>query len=607
MSAPVQSLEMAGISRREIQFLLHDWLAVGRLAEHPRFAGQSRDLYDEVLELSERIATERFAPHNRVADINEPHIDADGSVVLIPEVASAIEKFCDAGLLGCSLDERVGGMELPFVVGSACCTFFEAANAGTFAYLGLTIAAANLLLAHGSAEQLDRWVRPMVDGRFFGTMCLSEPQAGSSLADITTRAERQPDGTYRLFGTKMWISAGDHGLGENIVHMVIAKVAGGPPGVKGIGLFIVPRILVGAEGELGERNDVVLAGVNHKMGYRGSVNTILGFGEGAYRPGGAAGAVGYLVGEEQHGLAYMFHMMNESRIGVGLTATSIGYAGYQKALRYARERQQGRRPGQKDPSTPQVPIIQHSDVRRMLLAQKAYVEGGLALGLYCCHLVDQQAIAPDEASQRRLALLLDVLTPIAKAWPSQWCLVANDLAIQVHGGYGYAREYGVEQLYRDNRLNAIHEGTNGIQALDLLGRKVAMHDGAAFQALLQEIGGTIDRASAVGGEDEALAKQLQSAVERLASVTRTLLAERDAELRLANANAYLEAAGHVVIAWLWLDQLLVAAERDSSDFAAGKRQAARFFFAHELPRVMPLLELLEARDRTVLDMHDDWF
>jgi len=447
----------------------------------------------------------------------------------------------------------------------------------------------------------------MVDGRFFGTMCLSEPQAGSSLADITTRAERQPDGTYRLFGTKMWISAGDHGLGENIVHMVIAKVAGGPPGVKGIGLFIVPRILVGAEGELGERNDVVLAGVNHKMGYRGSVNTILGFGEGAYRPGGAAGAVGYLVGEEQHGLAYMFHMMNESRIGVGLTATSIGYAGYQKALRYARERQQGRRPGQKDPSTPQVPIIQHSDVRRMLLAQKAYVEGGLALGLYCCHLVDQQAIAPDEASQRRLALLLDVLTPIAKAWPSQWCLVANDLAIQVHGGYGYAREYGVEQLYRDNRLNAIHEGTNGIQALDLLGRKVAMHDGAAFQALLQEIGGTIVRASAVGGEDEALAKQLQSAVERLASVTRTLLAERDAELRLANANAYLEAAGHVVIAWLWLDQLLVAAERDSSDFAAGKRQAARFFFAHELPRVMPLLELLEARDRTVLDMHDDWF
>jgi alkylation response protein AidB-like acyl-CoA dehydrogenase len=602
----VSTSETAAISRREIQFLLHEWLEVERLAEHPRFAGQSRDVFDEVLELSERIATDRFAPHNALADANEPHIGDDGSVVLVPEVAAALETFAEAGLVGCSLDERVGGMQLPFVIGSASFTFFQAANIGTSGYLGLTVAAANLLLAHGSPEQLETWVRPMVDGRFFGTMCLSEPQAGSSLADITTRAERQPDGTYRLFGTKMWISAGDHEMGENIVHMVIAKIPGGPPGVKGIGLFIVPRVLVGPDGALGEPNDIVLAGLNHKMGFRGTVNTILGFGEGAHLPGGAPGAVGYLVGDEQHGLAYMFHMMNESRIAVGLGATAIGYAGYTRSLRYARERLQGRLPGRKDPGAPQVPIVAHADVRRMLLAQKAYVEGGLALGLYCCRLVDQQAIASDEAERERLTLLLDVLTPIAKAWPSQWCLAANDLAIQVHGGYGYAREYLVEQLYRDNRLNPIHEGTNGIQAVDLLGRKVGMHDGVAFRLLLEEVARTIDSARAAGGERAELAETLIDFVDRLASVTHKLVSEPDVELRLANASAYLEAAGHVVVAWLWLDQLAAVA-RQSGDFYDGKRQAARFFFRHELPRVGPQLDLLGALDATVLEMRDDWF
>jgi butyryl-CoA dehydrogenase len=459
------------LSRRDLDFLLHEWLDVEGLVKRPRYAEHSRETFDAVLDLAEQIATEHFAPHNRTADENEPRM-VDGRVEMVPEVKRALEVFAEAGLMAGEFDEEYGGMQLPHVVGQAVFAWFKAANVGTSAYPFLTMGNARLLLAHGSQEQIDTYVRPEVEGRWFGTMALSEPQAGSSLADITTRAVPQDDGTYRLTGNKMWISGGDHELTENIVHLVLAKIPGGPPGVKGISLFIVPKYLVDADGSLGERNDVVLAGLNHKMGYRGTTNTLLNFGEGVHRPGGQPGAVGYLVGEPHRGLSYMFHMMNEARIGVGMGATVLGYTGYLHALEYARTRTQGRPATAKDPSSPAVPIIEHPDVRRMLLAAKSYAEGGLALGLYCARLVDEEQTAETEADRARAHLLLDTLTPIAKAWPSQWGPVADDLAIQVHGGYGYTRDYPVEQFYRDNRLNPIHEGTNGIQALDLLGRKV---------------------------------------------------------------------------------------------------------------------------------------
>ncbi|MEN0013842.1 MAG: acyl-CoA dehydrogenase family protein, partial [Solirubrobacteraceae bacterium] len=466
------------LSRRDLRFLLHEWLRVGELCDRPRFADHSAEMFDDVLALSERIATERFAPHNRAADIHEPRMDDDGRVVLVPEVGEALAAFAEAGLLGASMDEAVGGMQLPHTVTSAAYAWFQAANIGTSAYAFLTVGAANLLQACGSPEQIDRWVTPMVDGRFFGTMCLSETQAGSSLADVATRAEPQDDGTYRVFGNKMWISGGDHELGENIVHLVLARLPGAPAGVKGISLLLVPRVLLDDDGGLAERNDVVLAGVNHKMGFRGTVNTVLGFGEGVHRPGGEVGAVGYLVGAPNGGLAAMFHMMNEARIGVGMGAAALGYTGYLKALQYARERPQGRPIASKDPAQPQVPLVEHADVRRMLLAQKSWVEGAMALILYCGRLLDDAQTHPDDDARAQAALLLDVLTPITKSWPSQWGLAANDLAIQVHGGYGYTREYDVEQHYRDNRLNGIHEGTHGIQGLDLLGRKVTMRGGA---------------------------------------------------------------------------------------------------------------------------------
>ncbi|RBY78145.1 acyl-CoA dehydrogenase [Geodermatophilus sp. TF02-6] len=590
------------LSRRDLDFLLHEWLDVENLVKRPRYAEHSRETFDAVLDLAEQIATEHFAPHNRTADESEPRM-VDGRVQMIPEVKQALDVFTGAGLMAGEFDEEYGGLQLPHTVGQAVFAWFKAANVGTSAYPFLTMANARLLLAHGSEEQKATYVGPMVEGRWFGTMALSEPQAGSSLADITTRAERQDDGTYRLTGNKMWISAGDHELSENIVHLVLAKVPGGPPGVKGISLFVVPKLLVREDGSLGERNDVVLAGLNHKMGYRGTTNTLLNFGEGVHTPGGRAGAVGFLVGEEHRGLTYMFHMMNEARIGVGVGATVLGYTGYLHALEYARTRTQGRPVGAKGTSSPPVRIVEHTDVRRMLLAAKSYVEGGLALGLYCARLVDEEQTAEPEADRARAHLLLEVLTPIAKAWPSQWGPVADDLAIQVHGGYGYTRDYPVEQFYRDNRLNPIHEGTNGIQGIDLLGRKVVMQGGAGLALLAETIGATTARAA--GTEWAGFAADLDAAVARVGAVTATLWSTGDPAVTLANSTAYLEAAGHVVVAWLWLEQALATGARDT-DFHRGKRAAARYFHRYELPTVHTRLDLLESLDRTVLDTDEAW-
>jgi butyryl-CoA dehydrogenase len=363
----------------------------------------------------------------------------------------------------------------------------------------------------------------------------------------------------------------------------------------------VPKVL-----ENQERNDIALVGLNHKMGYRGTVNTLLNFGEGTWTPGGEPGAVGYLVGEQHRGLAYMFHMMNEARVGVGASAVALGYAGYLHALDYARSRPQGRPVAAKDPAAPQVPIVAHPDVRRMLLSAKCYAEGGLALILYCARLLDEELTAATDEERARANLLLEVLTPIAKSWPSQWCLAANDLAIQVHGGYGYTREYDVEQLYRDNRLNAIHEGTHGIHGLDLLGRKVVMAGGVGLRLLTETIGATVEKARAAGGEAGDHAERLDAVVRRVGEVTAAVWAGGDPEVALANASVYLEAVGHVVVAWLWLEQLLAAGEK-AGELYDGKRAAARFFFRYELPRTGPQLDLLASLDRTTLDMRDEWF
>jgi len=593
------------MSARDLEFLLYEWLDVERLSERKRFAEHSRESYDALLALCAQLATEHFAPHYRKSDVEEPSFDGT-TVHLIPEIEEAITRFSQADLLTLSLDEEVGGMQVPRVVVNACMTWFAAANIGTMAYPVLTGANAGLLLEHGTPEQVERFVKPMLEGRFFGTMALSEPHAGSSLADITTRAVPQDDGSYRIFGRKMWISGGDHEMGENIVHLVLAKLPDAPAGSKGISLFIVPKFLVNDDGSVGERNDVVLAGINHKLGSRGTVNTAPVFGDGAFTPGGAAGAVGYLVGEPHRGLPYMFHMMNAARLAVGIAATATGYTAYLKSLDYARSRPQGRPLTAGDPSTPQVPIVEHADVRRMLLAQKSYAEGALALNLYCSTLLDDQQTAETDEERKLAGQLLDILTPIVKSWPSQWCQEGTSLAIQVLGGAGYTRDYDVEQHWRDQRLNPIHEGSHGIQGLDLLGRKVLGGGGAPLLALAGRINATVDAADALGGDPAAYAATLKSYVDRLGEVTFGLAGLGDPEKIMANASVYLEAAGHLVIAWMWLEQL-VACEGKEGDFYDGKRQAARYFWHWELPKVGPMLDLLASADTTTLDMKDAWF
>jgi alkylation response protein AidB-like acyl-CoA dehydrogenase len=602
-------MESRLVNRRDLAFVLYELLDTEALTQRPRFADHSRDTFDAALDTALRIATEHFAPHNRKADLNEPTFDGE-RVNIIPEVKRALEVFCEAGLMAATRDYELGGMQLPVTVAQACMALFNAANVSTTAYAFLTVANANLIETFGSEQQKRTWLPHLMSGRFLGTMCLSEPQAGSSLSDIRTRAEPQVDGTYRVFGNKMWISGGEHELSENIVHLVLAKIPGGPPGVKGISLFIVPKFLVNGDGSRGARNDVALAGLNHKMGYRGTANCVLNFGE-------RGGAAGYLVGEPHRGLAYMFHMMNEARVAVGLGAVMLGYTGYLHALAYARERPQGRPAGAKDPAQPQVRIVEHPDIRRMLLAQKAYVEGGLALCLYAARLVDDEHGAPTEQARREAHLLLEMLTPIVKSWPAQWCLEANNLAIQVHGGYGYTREYPVEQLYRDNRLNPIHEGTHGIQALDLLGRKAGMQDGAALQLLMREIQATVRAArKCESPELQRNAEALNRAMDGLLETTRNLLCAAgngEVDLSLANASLYLELAGHIVVAWIWLKQALVAVDRlpaaqgSDREFYQGKLQACAYFFRWELPRTGYQKDLLNNLDRTCYEMQDAWF
>lgn len=588
------------ISREDLNFLLYEWLHIEELAVRDHYREHDRETFDGLIDLAAEVASDVFRPINKILDDQEPTMAPDGSVVQPKELGDALRVFTQSGLSAATFPVGLGGDQVPTVVRVACSAYLHAGSIGASAYSFLSEGNARLIVAYGSQKQIDTFARPLIEGRWFGTMALSETEAGSSLGDITTLASPQPDGTFRLRGSKMWISGGDHELSENIVHLVLAKTIGAPAGSKGISLFIVPRILPDDEGALGERNDVALAGLNHKMGYRGTTNTLLAFGNGAWTPGGKPGAVGYLVGDVGRGLEYMFHMMNEARIGVGAGAAALGYTGYLHALDYARNRSQGRPSGVKDPTTPPVPIIEHADVRRMLLAQKAYAEGSLALILYCARLVDDEQTAATAEEGAAAGALLSLLTPIAKSWPSQWALRANELAIQVHGGYGYARDFPVEQFYRDNRLNMIHEGTNGIQAIDLLARKVLRDDGAALKLLDDRLRRACANAHAVGGEVAEHAKQLGDDFDRLLSLTVDLAASPD--VAMANASNYLDALGHLVVGWLWLEQETAVAGRVDA-FAQGKAAAASYFFRYELPRVATDVDVLARGERLTLDLN----
>jgi butyryl-CoA dehydrogenase len=643
--------------RPTIDFLLFDWLGADTLAQRERFADHSRETFDAVLDTCERIARDKYAPFNRTVDVQEPRTEVcpDGSLrVVLPQCThDAHQAYAASGMLSAAQDYDVGGMQLPYTIEAAANSFFAHASVSIGSGM-LTTGNANLLMVHGTPLQQQVFAASEFAGKWSGTMCLSEPQAGSSLSDVATRAvpdeapswDQDPLGPrYRLRGNKMWISAGEHELTENIIHLVLAKIPDEtgqlPPGVKGISLFIVPKKLVNAQGQLtGQRNDVALAGLNHKCGWRGTTNTLLNFGEGQFKvlpgqgtdcgaglDGQGAGAIGYLVGEAGKGLHCMFHMMNEARIGVGMAATMLGMAGYHASLDYAKNRPQGRPvgPGGKDAAKPQIRIIEHADVKRMLLAQKSYCEGALALELYCARLVDEQHTGTPEAADDA-RLLLEVLTPIAKSWPSEWCLEANSLAIQVHGGYGYTRDFPVEQYWRDNRLNMIHEGTHGIQAMDLLGRKVLMEQGKGLKLLANRMQATARRAvAAAQGHANAegqgmgtaraadLAHQaaaLLTALKAVGDATQAAWATGNPAEALANAVPYMQAFGHTVLAWIWLDVALTVLSKDTNAGIAanqGRLSAGAYFYAYELPKIDAWLQVVNRREPVCANMPEEAF
>ena len=595
------------LNRRDIEFFLYEMFDVESLTTRERYQDHDRETFDAAIDIAQSIAEKYYVPIRLKVDSNQPTFDGK-KVHMIPEIKEGLDAVIEAGLTAPTTDYEMGGMQLPQIAASGASAYLAAAASTSIGYLSLTHANSNLIEAYGTPEQIEKWVIPQREGRFFGTMAMTEPGAGSGLGDLTTSATKEDDGTYRVRGNKIWISGGDHDLSENIVHLVLARVKGAPKGVKGISLFIVPKFLVNDDGDIGERNEVALAGLFHKMGGRGQTSTALSFGE-------QDGAVGYLVGEENKGLMYMFHMMNEARILVGTGAALTALTGFQYSLDYAKGRPQGRLLSAKDPLAPPVNIIEHPDVRRMLLTQKAYSEGAYALCLYGHQLVDDEKTAPTESERQHAATILGFLTPIIKSWPSEWGPKSNDLAIQVLGGHGYVNEHPVEMFYRDNRLNPIHEGTTGIQSLDLLCRKVPMNEFKGYQAFLTEMYQTIDNVESISGLQQH-ALELKNALDNLKQVTSSVLGAaktQNIDLVFSNSVSYLNMFGHITIAWLWLRQAEIATKAlknephsDDEKFYNGKIQAMKYFFNSELPLTYHWGNLVKNIDSASFDTHPDW-
>lgn len=584
--------------RRTLDFILFEVLNIGKYLGQPPFGAFDRETVNGFLDTAESIALRHYLPCAAQVDANDPQFDGKTAIVH-PTVKPALAQFAEAGFLSAGFSEADGGLGAPLTVLTAANGMFSCANLSIHNYSMLTIAAGHLIRAFGTAEQKTRYLTPLIEGRWFGTMCLSETQAGSSLSDIRTLATPLENGRYSISGSKMWISGGDQNITQNIVHMVLARTPNAPAGVKGLSLFIVPKMRVFEDGQVNHFNYIALAGLNHKMGNRGTTNTLLNFGEGGV-------CEGELIGELHQGLHCMFHMMNEARISVGHGAAMQGLGGYLHALEYARGRAQGRPISNKDPLLPQVPIIQHADVKRLLLAQMAAVEGAMALVSYAAQLVDDLAIAESDQSKTDCVMLLDLLTPIVKSWPSEFCLEANKHAIQVLGGYGYTKDYPVERFYRDNRLNHIHEGTHGIHGLDILGRKVQMQEGAALDLLVNRMQETIN-AAAADSRLLGMSEALRNAIASLRATTKIALAEPDLTRRLANATLYLDGMGHIVVAWMWLKMGQAASEalaegRAARDFYEGKLLAMAYFYRFELPNALAKLSLVATLDDTTVRM-----
>jgi alkylation response protein AidB-like acyl-CoA dehydrogenase len=592
-------------SERNLKFLLYEVFDTPSITQYSYYADHTRESFDMALETAGKMGKNLMKPKLSEMDKNPPEF-VNGRVKVHPVVRNVMKECGEGGWIAANFSFDLGGQQLPSIIAGACRFIFSAANYSASVYPQLTTGAAHLILSFGSQEMIEAYVPKMFSGEWQGTMALTEPQAGSSLADLTTMAESTDQGYYKLRGQKIFISAGDHDGADNIIHLMLAKIKGAPAGVRGISLFIVPQKRV-ENGQL-VANDVNTAGIYHKLGYRGAPITQLSMGENN-------DCRAYLVGEPHRGLMYMFQMMNEARLDVGLGAAGIASAAYYASLEYAKERPQGRKVTSKDPTQPQIPIIQHADIRRMLLFQRAVVEGSLSLILQCSWYADLAKVVTGEEKEKN-ELLLELLTPVAKTYPSEMGIFSVSAGVQILGGYGYCDEFPLEQFYRDARIHPIHEGTTGIQGITLLGRNVTMKNGQAFKFFVSEVQDAVKKAEEIP-ELKPYAQEMKEAIEKLAKVTLHLLGisqSKGPEVFLADSTLYLEFFGIVSIAWQWLLQALPVQKAlnqkpsgADADFYRGKFYAFRYFFRYELPKIEGLAQRLMDGDGLTVEMEDTFF
>jgi butyryl-CoA dehydrogenase len=593
-------------SERNLRFLLDEVFDVASLTQYDKYKEYDAKMFKMVIKAATELAEGLLWPTFQEMDQNPPELVGD-HIKVHPSIRKFLEKCGEGGWIGPGLPFECGGQQLPQMITDACTFIFSAANYSASVYIMLTSGAARLILNFGNEEMKETYLPKMLAGTWQGTMALTEAEAGSSLSDITTIAEPMDNNTYKIKGQKIFITAGDHDGVENVVHLLLAKIKGAPAGVKGISLFVVPQKRFDERGQL-VPNDVLTSGLFHKLGYSGCPTTQLSIGD-------SDDCRGYLVGEPHKGLVYMFQMMNESRIEIGVEATAIATAAYYAALDYAKKRLQGRKLSAKDPTLPQIPIVEHPDVKRMLLFQRSIIEGSLALLIQCGRYADLGGVLNGEEKEKN-ELLLDLLIPVAKTFASEMCVLSVSAGIQCLGGSGYCDDYPLEQYYRDARIHPIHEGTTGIHGLDLLGRKVMMKGGKAYKLYLEEVQGSILVAEDFD-ELESYAHQLKQSLETLQKVTAHLMEvgkKETAELFLADATLYLEFFGIVSVAWQWLVQAtaVVKALRNrpngaESDFYAGKFFAFRYFFEYELPKIQGLAKRLMNSDGLTVEIKPDYF
>ena len=612
------------INMRDIRFVLYEQLGIDRLCEFDKFKDFSRETFDMVLEEAAKLATEVIAPLNSISD-KEGCTFEKGKVKVPAAFHDAFKKYCEGGWIAASVDAEAGGQGLPESVGIAAAEMFVGACCSFTTYPGLTRGAANLIQSFGTPEQKKLFLENMYSGKWTGTMCLTEPQAGSAVGDIKTMAKKDGD-HYLIQGTKIFITAGEHDLAENIIHAVLARTENAPPGVKGLSLFIVPKIRVNPDGSLGEPNDVNCGGIEHKMGIKGSATCTLNFGD-------EGKCHGYLLGQEGQGIQLMFQMMNEARLGVGLQGFALGNLAYLYALKYAKERIQGVEiTRMKDPTAPRVPIIKHPDVRRMLMTMKAYTEGLRALIYRAAYYADLAKVATDPQEKEFCENMVDLMIPVVKAYSTDIAFRLTEWAIQIHGGYGYCGEYPVEQLCRDVKITSIYEGTNGIQAMDLVGRKLSLKKGALFLGWMKEINGFIEKYKNHEHLGSAVS-QLEQAKNTLVNVAMQFgkaAAGGDILFPMLHACPFLEIFGEVELAYLLIQQALIAEDKlqaifdkygaatpeaqnklieelSEAAFYKGKVFNAEFFVANILPHVQARATTILSGNRSALSIPEAAF